>query len=291
MKLRKEVNKLKISTVNKIVLGLFILFCSVFAIDRTLESSNYRLLESNVSSEGGTDYMFRSLSSLEDYYEDKYTSTSYKYIDSSEVSDSRESIYVADVSQSSMNSYYLAEESIQVTNTCAIVAISSLINYYEDQNLLDSYNNGNSVGEWFVRTMNIALANNLTTATSGTTLSKVDNIITFVLNSLQLNTTLSGDNEYANIYSKIQSNIGEDVPALFHIPLHSTLARGYLQYEVTVSEKYWSWFTYKWREVDIIEKVLIINEGWYNSGYSYYPVELISDGFLNTGPYCMTEII
>jgi len=102
---------------------------------------------------------------------------------------------------------------------------------------------------------------------------------------------MHGDNEYCNIYSKIQSNIGEVVPALFHIPDHSTLAKGSMQYKVTVNERYWSWFTWKWRQVDKIEEVLIINEGWYNYGYSYYPVDLISDGLLNTGPYCMTEII
>ncbi len=282
---------MKKSTVNKIALALFVVICSVFVVDGVLNLSSHNELKSTLSSEGGTDYMFRSLTYLEDYYEAKYTSINYEYIESSEVSNSRESIYVPNVSQSSMNAYYLAEESIQVTGTCAIVAIAMFLNYYEDHDLFDEYNNENSVSDWFVNTMIIGLANNLTTATAGTTLSNIDNIITLVLASLQLNTSLRGDNEYANIYSKIQSNIDEEVPALFHIPSHSTLARGYLQYEVTVNERYWSWFKYKWRQVDIIEEVLIINDGWYNYGYSYYPEELISDGILNTGPYCMTEII
>jgi|GEM_PF-1612567 len=282
---------MKNRTFNIIVLSFLLMMFGLIAIERTSNETFLKIQNYTVSVDGGPDFVYRNITNLNAYYVARYTSTNYQYISAIEVTDSRHTITSTDVSQSSMNYNYLVSEGITVTNTCAIVAITMLLNYYEDNNLLITFNNGNTSTDWFIRTMNIALANDLTTATEGTYLVDIDNIIPLVLNSLQLTTAMHGDNEYCNIYSKIQSNIGEVVPALFHIPDHSTLAKGYMQYKVTVNERYWSWFTWKWRQVDKIEEVLIINEGWYNYGYSYYPVDLISDGLLNTGPYCMTEII
>jgi len=274
-----------------IVLATILCVGGVFYFSNQNIRSNDESSTNMVSSSGGSDEIILSPYLIDDYLEDKYTSDSYEYISTAYVSGSTDSVYVGNASQTTLNTAYFNETGIQITGTCANVAVALLINYYEDNDLLDGNTTSRSVTEWFILTFTLAYSHGLTTLTGGTYLNEIDNIITVVLDSLVLDTDLYGDNEYANIYSKIKSNITADEPALFHMEGHSTVARGYTQYNVTVNERYWSWFQYKWREITITEDFLMLSEGWRSSGTSYYDVDLISDGALNTGPDCMSEII
>lgn len=121
--------------------------------------------------------------------------------------------------------------------------------------------------------MDIALANDLTTRDNGTLVTNVDNIITKVFNSMDIQ--LKGNNDYYYIKSSIRSIVTNDRPFILHIPSHSTVAKGYVTYEVKYQEKYWSWFKYKWRTVTKIEEFAVISEGWGHSTPRYYDIELI----------------
>lgn len=234
---------------------------------------------------GGSEYIIVE-NDIEDYLRDKFTSTDYEYV-SMKKKTSSVLTGVENASQYALNSAYYKQRDLEVTGTCANVAVAILIDYYNRSGKLGRRYNL-TIEDWFIKTMDIGLANNLTTPTDGTYISKVDQIVTKVLNSV--NEDFSGNNDYYYIKASIRSVSKDKAPIILHIPGHSTVAKGYVTYEVKVNERYWSWFSYKWRTVTKTVEFAVISEGWGWTQNAYYDMELINDSFPNFGPYAMTKI-
>lgn len=266
---------------------LFMLLVFVFLIIIHIDIKvNAETNENHLTKIGGVEYILSEIQ-IENYLKQKYNTSDTKF-----ESATRKNEYVLsgvkNASQYSLNKIYKRERDIDVEGTCSIVAISILLDYYNRQGKLGEVYNL-SIEDWFVKTMDIALANDLTTRDNGTLVTNVDNIITKVFNSMDIQ--LKGNNDYYYIKSSIRSIVTNDRPFILHIPSHSTVAKGYVTYEVKYQEKYWSWFKYKWRTVTKIEEFAVISEGWGHSTPRYYDIELIDDVFPNLGDYVMTKIV
>ena len=94
-----------------------------------------------------------------------------------------------------------------------------------------------------------------------------------------LNVKLKGNNDYYYIKSSIRSIYKDDYPIILHIPFHSMVAKGIAKYEVTVKERYWSIYKYKWRTVTKTVEFAVVSEGWGWIYNAYYDVSLIDDIF------------
>lgn len=281
----------------KILTMIFVMLLAVLLFSSNIKSNakedNYIVKASN-SFDEENDYVFHGStddllyeSEIEECLKKKFTSTSYKYISYSEKSGSRKVLTgVENPSQSSLNLHYQKERGLRVNNTCSIVAVAILMDYYNQKGKLgEKYDI--SLEDWFVKTMDIALANDLTTVIDGTYLSDIDNIVSSVFNSMKVK--LYGNNDYYYLYDTIKESVKDGVPVLFHIPNHSTVAIGHVTYNVQVKERYWSWFQYKWRTVTKSVNFVIVNEGWGRSE-SYFETSLIADKFPNFGPYAITKV-
>ncbi len=280
----------KILTMIFVMLSAVLLFSSSINNVREdkyiVKASNSIDKENDFIIQGSTDDLLYE-SEIEEYLKEKFTSSSYKYVSSSEKSGSRKVLTgVKNPRQGYLNAHYESERDITINNTCSIVAISILLDYYNQNGKLGKVYDLD-IEDWFVKTMDIALANKLTTKRDGTYLSDIDNILDLVFASM--NIKLYGNNDYYYLYDTIKESVKAKVPVLFHIPNHSTVAQGYVTYNVKVKERYWTWFQYKWRTVTKSVNFVIVSEGWGRSE-SYFETSLIADKFPNFGPYAITKV-
>ena len=281
----------KILTMIFVMLSAVLLFSS--SIKSNVREDKYIVKASNSIDEendfiiqGSIDDLLNE-SEIEEYLKEKFTSSSYQFVSYGEKSGSRKVLTgVENPSQTYLNRYYQIERGLRVNGTCSIVAISILLDYYNQNGKLGKVYDLD-IEDWFVKTMDIALANDLTTVDDGTYLSDIDNILDLVFASM--NIKLYGNNDYYYLYDTIKESVKAKVPVLFHIPNHSTVAQGYVTYNVKVKERYWTWFQYKWRTVTKSVNFVIVSEGWGRSE-SYFETSLIADKFPNFGPYAITKV-
>lgn len=271
-------------------IGLFVMsFLFSFTINFILFETGYVAAKDDTLKDFGGDssYVFFNDSQVEEYIRSQFSGKA----------DLTISRYGSDVklntknfSQSYLNSYYKQLTGIDVDGSCSIVAIMSVIEYY------DRVKNQIDIGtpeDAFVVIMKIAIENKWTDShkkDGGTSDTKRDNIMTASFK--YYGSKNEGNNDYFDLYDKIKSEVGSNRPSVFSIIGHSMVAAGYRRYKVqytnTSGALWWKKTVTKTEYVDFV----IVNDGWSNiRQYSYFPVDKISTNIIYRWDFNITKVI
>lgn len=192
---------------------------------------------------------------------------------------------VTNFSQTYLNNYYnnyYKDVSKKIDGTCSIVACLGMIYYYKNQK--NEFQATDTSNKMFINIMDACLDKGYTKRSGGTSNSKLNNCLTQSFKTY--NSNKNGNTEWYSLYDKMKNMIeNNNLPLIFDLTNHSTVACGFTSFKYTYTETYTTgslwWKKTKTKQTNGIEEFVIVNEGWGYQTKSIIPKSMITNIFDN----------